>query len=263
MSIRFFSIALLAAVCVWPVGQIAAAEKKEKAKAASPFKVLVFTKTTGHRHDSIEVGTALVKKLGEENGFAVDATEDSSKFTAESLKDYQVVMFLNTTGDVLDGTQEKVFEQYIRSGRGYVGVHSASDTEKSWPFYETLVGAIFNGHPATQLAKIQVVDKNHPATAHLSDIWERTDEWYNFRKLPADVKVLLKMDTKSYSGSGHGDNHPMCWYHAVDAGRAFYTGLGHTKESYADPVFQKHLLGGIVYASGVLEKAPAKDKKKK
>ena len=263
MSIRFLSFALLAAACFLPVGHLAAAEKKEKIKALSPFKVLVFTKTTEFRHDSIEVGTELVKKLGQENGFAVDATEDANKFTVEALKDYQVVIFLNTTGDVLDGTQEKVFEQYIRSGRGYVGVHAASDTEKSWPFYETLVGAIFNGHPATQSAKIQVLDKKHPATAHLSDIWESTDEWYNFRKPPTDVHVLLKMDTKSYSGSGHGDNHPMCWYHGVDAGRSFYTGLGHTKESYADPVFQKHLLGGIVYASGVLEKAPTKDKKKK
>lgn len=263
MSIRFLSIALLAAACAWPVGQIAAADKKESTKMTSPFKALVFTKTTEFRHDSIEVGTALVKKLGEENGFAVDATEDANKFTAEALKDYQVVIFLNTTGDVLDGTQEKVFEQYIRSGHGYVGVHSASDTEKSWPFYETLVGAIFNGHSSVQPAKIQVLDKKHPATAHLSDIWERTDEWYNFRKPPTDVHVLMKMDEKSYSGGGHGDNHPICWYHSVDAGRSFYTGLGHTKECYADPVFQKHLLGGIVYASGVLEKASAKDKKKK
>lgn len=260
--IRFLTTALLVGAVAWPTA-LAAAEKKDKDKAKEgPMKVLVFSKTKGFRHDSIETGVEMVKKLGTENGFVVDATEDSAQFTVEVLKNYKVVMFLNTTGDVLDDTQQKVFEEYIRIGNGYVGVHSASDTEYDWPFYGMLVGAYFKSHPNIQKAKINVVDKTHPATAHLSDVWERTDEWYNFRMPPSEVQVLMKLDEKSYQGGENGDNHPVCWFHAVDAGRSFYTELGHTKESYADPLYQKHLLGGILYASGILEK-PAKDKKKK
>ena len=145
--------------------------------------------------------------------------------------------------------------------------HSASDTEYEWPFYGQLVGAYFAGHPAQQKAKIIVVDKTHPATMHLPEVWERFDEWYNFRMPPTDVQVLLKIDEKSYDANDSGkhamgDNHPMAWCHLVDAGHAFYTELGHTKESYADPLYLKHLLGGILYASGILDKG-AKDKKKK
>jgi uncharacterized protein len=262
--IRFLTTALIVSTFAWTAGPLSAAEKKDKEKAEKdgPFKVLVFSKTQGFRHDCIETATAEVKKLGEANGFGVDATEDAGQFTVEVLKNYKVVMFLCTTGNVLDDTQQKVFEEYIRIGNGYVGVHSASDTEYDWPFYATLVGAYFKSHPAQQKAKVEVVDKNHPSTAHLPDVWERFDEWYNFRMPPTDVHVLLKIDEKSYMGGENGDNHPMCWYHSVDAGRAFYTELGHTKESYADPLYQKHLLGGIMYASGTLEK-PAKDKKKK
>ncbi len=263
MSIRFLTLLLLAATFMWPAGQATAAEKKDKTPAITPMKILVFSKTNGFRHDSIETGIAAVKKMGEENSFGVDATEDSAKFTADFLKDFKVVIFLSTTGDILNDTQQKVFESYIRSGHGYVGVHSASDTEYDWPFYGTLVGAYFKGHPHIQPAKLTVIDKNHPATAHLNDTWERTDEWYNFRKPPEGVRVLLKIDEKSYTGGENGDNHPMAWCHEVDAGRAFYTELGHTKESYADPMYLKHLLGGIVYASGIMEKSPAKDKKKK
>lgn len=264
MSIRFLTTALIVGTLAWPAAPLSAAEKKPKKEEAGPLKVLVFSKTKGFRHDSIEVGIETVKKLGTDNGFGVDATEDSAQFTVEVLKQYKVVMFLNTTGDVLDDTQQKVFEEYIRIGNGYVGVHSASDTEYDWPFYGKLVGAYFAGHPDQQKAKLQVLDKTHPSTAHLPDTWERFDEWYNFKKAPEGVKVLIKIDEKSYNpgGSAMGDNHPMCWYHTIDAGRSFYTASGHTKESYADPLFQKHLLGGILYASGVLEK-PAKDKKKK
>lgn len=262
MSYRSFITALVVGALIGSAAPASAADKKDKEKAAGSMKLLVFSKTKGFRHDSIEVGVEAVKKLGTENGFVVDATEDAGQFTVDVLKNYKVVMFLNTTGDVLDDQQQKVFEEYIRIGNGYVGVHSASDTEYDWPFYGQLVGAYFKSHPNIQKAKLQVVDKTHPATAHLSDVWERTDEWYNFRMAPTEVSVLLKIDEMSYEGGQNGDNHPMCWYHQIDAGRAFYTALGHTKESYADPLFQKHLLGGIVYASGVLEK-PTKDKKKK
>ena len=234
------------------------------ATAAEELKVLVFSKTAGFRHDSIPAGIELVKKLGAENGFGVDATEDATQFTVATLKNYKVVIFLNTTGDVLNDEQQKVFEQYIAIGNGYVGVHSASDTEYEWPWYGKLVGAYFAGHPNQQKAKITVVDKANPATAHLPAVWERFDEWYNFKKAPEGVTVLLTIDEKSYQpgDKAMGENHPMAWFHDVEGGgRAFYTELGHTKESYADPAYQKHLLGGIQYAAGLLEKPKPKKKK--
>jgi type 1 glutamine amidotransferase len=264
MSLRLLTTAFTMGALAWGSSSATAADKKDKDQAAGPFKVLVFSKTKGFRHDSIETGIEAVKKLGAQNGFGVDATEDSGQFTVEVLKNYKVVMFLNTTGDVLDDQQQKVFEEYIRSGNGWMGVHSASDTEYDWPFYAKLVGAHFAGHPAIQTAKLNVLDKKHPATMHLPDIWERKDEWYNFKKPPEGVNVLIKIDEKSYDagGSANGDNHPMCWYHEIDAGRSFYTAGGHTKESYSEPEFVQHLLGGILYVSRVLDQ-PSKGKKKK
>ena len=234
------------------------------AMAAEEVKVLVFSKTAGFRHDCIPTATEAVKKLGTENGFGVDATEDAGQFTPETLKKYKAVVFLCTTGHVLNGEQQKIFEQYIAAGNGFVGVHSATDTEYEWEWYGKLVGAYFAGHPAQQKAKLTVVDKTNVATAHLPAVWERFDEWYNFRKAPEGVTVLLTIDEKSYQpgDKAMGDNHPMAWFHDVEGGgRAFYTELGHTKESYADPLYQKHLLGGIEYAAGMLDKSKGKKKK--
>lgn len=245
------------------LGLALAAVLGSAASAAEEFKMLVFSKTAGFRHDSIPVGIEAMKKLGAENNFGVDATEDNKLFTVDNLKKYKVVMFLNTTMNVLEPEQETVFEQYIKAGNGYVGVHSASDTEYDWPFYAKLVGAHFAGHPNQQKAKLDVVDKKHPSTAHLPEVWERFDEWYNFRKAPEGVKVLIKIDEKSYQpgGSAMGENHPMSWYHEIDGGRSFYTAGGHTKESYAEPLFLQHVLGGIMYASGVLDQPKGKKKK--
>jgi cytochrome c len=220
------------------------------APAADEAKVLVFSKTKGFRHDSIEVGTQAIKEIGKEGGFAVDATEDSGQFNDETLRKYRAVVWLNTTGDVLDDAQQAAFERFIKAGGGYAGVHSASDTEYDWPWYGKLVGAYFKSHPHQQKAKLEVLDKKHPSTAHLPDVWERFDEWYTFRKAPEKVKVLIKIDEKSYEGGGMDNNHPVCWYQDIDGGRAFYTASGHTKESYAEPEFRKHLLGGIRYAIG-------------
>ena len=215
--------------------------------AADELKVLVFSKTKGFRHDSIEVGTQALKEIGKEAGWAVDATEDSTLFNDDTLKKYRAVVWLNTTGDVLDEAQQGAFERFIKAGGGYAGVHSASDTEYDWAWYGKLVGAYFKSHPNQQKAKLNVVDKKHPATAHLPDVWERKDEWYNFKKPPTGVNVLIKIDEKSYDpgGSANGDNHPVCWFHEIDAGRSFYTAGGHTKESYSEPEFVQHLLGGM------------------
>jgi len=210
--------------------------------------VLIFSKTNGYRHESIPAGIAAIKKLGEENKFSVDATEDSLAFTDENLAKYKAVIFLNPTQNVLGEEQQKALENYIHKGGGFVGVHAATDCEYNWPWYVKMVGASFLSHPAQQMAKIVVKDKNNPATKHLPTIWERKDEWYNFKNINPDVHVLLTIDETSYTGGKNGDTHPMAWYHAYDGGRAFYTALGHTVESYSDPVFLQHLLGGIQYA---------------
>lgn len=213
-------------------------------------RILVFAKTAGFYHESIPDGSAAIRQLGDQHSFDVDTTTNASFFTDDSLKKYSAIVFLNTTGDVLDHYQEAAFERYIQSGGGYVGIHAATDCEYDWGWYGRLAGAYFNGHPEQQEAVINVVDKNNDATKHLPAQWKRKDEWYNFKKLSTDVHVLLTIDEKSYKGGTNGDNHPMAWYHEYDGGRAFYTELGHTKESYADSLYLNHLLGGIQYAIG-------------
>lgn len=216
----------------------------------APAAILVFYKTAGFHHQSIPDGIAAIQKLGTENNFTVDTTKDASHFTPEELKKYDVVVFLNTTGNVLDSVQQAAFEQYIRSGKGYVGVHAATDTEYDWPWYNKLAGAYFSSHPKIQDAKVQVVNKKHPSTAMLPDVWERRDEWYNFKSINPDITVLALLDEKSYKGGTNGDHHPFAWYHEFDGGRAWYTAGGHTSESYKEPLFLQHLLGGIKYAIG-------------
>lgn len=219
-------------------------------KAKTP-KILVFAKTAGFHHNSIAVGIPAIIKLGQENNFLVDTTTDSSKFTEQNLKQYAAVVFLSTTGNVLSDEEQKAFEHYIQSGKGFVGVHAATDTEYDWPWYNKLVGAYFLGHPKQQEAIINVVDSNFIATKGLPHTWKRFDEWYNFKEFHwDDVHVLLTIDESSYTGGANGKYHPMSWYHSYDGGRAFYTELGHTDESYADPLYLGHLLGGIKYAMG-------------
>ncbi len=213
-------------------------------------RILVFSKTAGFRHSSIPNGKAAIIELGKQNNFDVDTTEDANYFTEDSLKNYSAVVFLSTTMDVLNNHQEADFERYIQAGGGFVGIHSATDTEYDWGWYGRLVGAYFNGHPKPQQAKIQVVDATHISTKHLPAEWTRTDEWYNFKKLNKDVHVLLKIDEKSYEGGTNGNDHPMAWYHEFDGGRAFYTELGHTEESWKEDNYLKHVLGGIQYAIG-------------
>ena len=210
--------------------------------------VLVFSKTNGFRHSSIPVGITAIKAMGEANKFMVEATEDSLAFTDENLAKYKAVIFLSTTGNVLGEAQEKALEKFIQQGGGFVGVHAAADCEYDWPWYVKMVGASFLSHPEQQVAKLLVKDKSHRSTKHLPDTWERKDEWYNFKSMNPDVKVLITIDENSYKGGANGDNHPMAWFHAYDGGRAFYTELGHTEESFSEPLYLQHLLGGIQYA---------------
>ncbi|WP_369231882.1 ThuA domain-containing protein [Streptomyces sp. R21] len=217
-------------------------------------RVLVLSKTAGFRHDSIPDGVTALRQLGETGGFTVDATEDAAAFTSANLRRYDAVVFLSTTGDVLDAAQQTAFEGYIRHGGGYVGIHAAADTEYDWAFYGGLAGAYFQSHPAIQPATVNVEDRAHPATSGLTRTWDRTDEWYNYRSNPRErAHVLASLDETSYTGGTMNGDHPIAWCQTYQGGRAFYTGGGHTKESYAEPAFRQHLLGGIRYAFGAAQ----------
>jgi len=213
-------------------------------------KVLVFSKTNGYRHESIEAGIAAIKKLGAENNFDVDATEDSLYLSDDNFKKYKTVIFLSTTGTILGKDQELALQNFIHNGGGFVGIHAATDCEYEWAWYVKMIGGSFLSHPQQQEAKLIIVDNTHPSTKHLPATWQRKDEWYNFKNLNPDVTVLIKIDETSYTGGKNGDNHPMAWYHSYDGGKIFYTELGHTNESYSDPLYLQHVLGGIQYAMG-------------
>jgi hypothetical protein len=145
--------------------------------------ILVFTKTMGYRHKSIEKGVETLKNLGKENNYVLTQTEDSLQFNDTNLKKYDLVLFLSTTMDVLGPEQEEAFKKYINKGGNYMGIHAATDTEYDWPWYGKLVGAYFASHPNdpnVREAKMNVVNKQHLATAHLNDTWVRNDEWYNY-----------------------------------------------------------------------------------
>ncbi|MET0637484.1 MAG: ThuA domain-containing protein [Chitinophagaceae bacterium] len=214
-------------------------------------RVLIFSKTAGYHHGSIPNGIEAIKKLGKENGFLVDTTTNAALFNEDSLSKYAAVIFLNTTGELLNNFQEADFERYIQAGGGFVGVHSATDSEYDWGWYGRLVGGYFNGHPAgTPQAMLHVVDRTNGSTKHLPADWQRVDEWYNYKKLNPDNQVLIELDESSYTGGTNGKKHPIAWWHNYDGGRAWYTGLGHTEASYTEAPFLQHLLGGILYAIG-------------
>ncbi len=211
-------------------------------------KVLVFSKTAGFRHESIEDGKQALIRLGQEHGFEVDTTEDASLFHEENLKKYNAVIFLSTTMNVLDPIQQGDFKRYIEAGGGFVGIHAAADTEYEWPWFGKLVGAWFMSHPHIQEATLtRVGDFGENATP---DSWTREDEWYNYKKISDHINVIYNLDESTYEGGLNGDKHPISWYHEFSGGRSFYTGLGHTRESYADSLFLRHLMEGIRYAMG-------------
>jgi glucose/arabinose dehydrogenase/type 1 glutamine amidotransferase len=219
-------------------------------KRSSKSTILVFFKTGGYYHESIPTGVKAIQDLGEKNGFNVDTTTNANMFAEDSLKKYACLVFLSSTGEILSGNQEIAIERYMQAGGGFVGIHAATDAEYDWSWYVKMIGASFKSHPEQQEATLIINDKNHPSTDSLPATWTRKDEWYNFKNLNPDVKVLISIDEKSYKGGENGDKHPMAWYHNFDGGRVFYTELGHTNESYTEPMFLKHILGGIQYAIG-------------
>ncbi|WP_345948175.1 ThuA domain-containing protein [Mucilaginibacter sp. PAMB04274] len=213
-------------------------------------KVLIFCKTAGFHHKSIGPGITALQLLGKQNKFNVDTTTDATRFSYNNLKKYDAVIFLNTTGDVLNDAQQLEFQKYIRSGKGFVGIHAATDTEYEWPWYGQLSGAYFSSHPKVQQAVLQVVEPANDFTKHLPAKWTKTDEWYNFKWISDKLHVVLTLDESSYTGGKNGVGHPMSWYQEFEGGRVFTTALGHTDESYTDPLFLQHVLAGIKYAIG-------------
>lgn len=244
------AILVTASACA-PAPASTAALSSCHAPLTMPARILVFSRTSGYRHGSIEAGVAAVRQLGTALGFGVDHTEDPVAFEPDRLGPYRAVMFLNTTQDVLAPSQQAALEAFVLGGGGFVGVHAAADTEYEWPWYGQLVGAWFKSHPAIQEAVLARRDSTHPSTRCLPASWRRTDEWYDFRSLPpAAATILLSIDERSYQGGAMGEFHPMAWAQQVGGGRAWYTALGHTVASYREPAFLDHLAGGILWVIG-------------
>ena len=242
------------------IAEVKLVEVKVTDVKVTELRVLLFTKTAGYRHKSIAAGRAAIKNLAQSNGFTLVSSQNATLFSDEKLQQFNAIIFLNTTGNILTAEQQASFERYIQSGGGYVGIHAATDTEPNWPWYGKLVGAYFASHPKPQAAIMMVNDNGHQSTAHLSSQWQRYDEWYNFKALNPKVNILISLDETSYQGGKNGKHHPIAWYHEYDGGRAFYTGGGHSKKSYAEPEFLQHLLGGILYSAGYSAGARFKDK---
>lgn len=228
----------------------------DPAETADP-RVLVFSKTAGYRHASIEPGIEALRRLAAEHGLELDATEDAAEFTPDHLAGYRAVIFLSTTGDVLDEVQQEALTGFVRAGGGFVGIHAASDTEYDWPWYGRLVGGYFNGHPGgpnVREGTLMVAEPRHAAAVGLPNPWTRTDEWYDIRNQAPDVTVLLNVDETTYKTPSENPApapRPIAWLHEFDGGRSFYTALGHTSESFTEPAFLDHVWGGLRYVLGI------------
>ncbi|WP_264489812.1 ThuA domain-containing protein [Luteolibacter arcticus] len=224
---------------------------------AHGIDVLVFSKTTGFRHTSIPAGVTALTELGAAHHFGVTFTENSAEFISQ-LPNHQVVVFLNTTGDVLDASQEAAFKTWYQNGRGFVGIHAACDAETGWPWFMDMIGAKFSGHPAIQTAEVKFLDRVHPitnvidpATGQRIERWSRSDEWYNFTASPrGKAHVLAVLSESTYTGGAHGDDHPIAWCRDFDGGRSAYLGMGHTDETYSNAIFGGLLTNAIEWAGG-------------
>ncbi len=215
--------------------------------------LLIFSKTNGFRHESIETGQQALSILAQDEGLSVTVTEEADYFLSENFPEYDAVLFLNTDGNIFEDSHREALRAFVEDGGGFIGIHGASATEREWAWFRELIGARFANHPNDPNvfeAAIRVVDTGHPATEMLPERWVRDDEWYNFDEIPENVHVLLEMDTDSYEGSEHPGDHPIAWVHENVGGRVFYTALGHTPESYWDEYFMGHIRGGIRYVLG-------------
>ncbi len=223
------------------------------------FRALLFTKTAGYHHESINAGVDALKVMSEKHFFKVDWHEDATRFSDKSLENYDVIIFLNTSDDILNDEQQSAMERFIRSGKGFVGLHAAADTEYDWEWYTKMIGMMFKIHPQIQTARLNVIDSNFPGMEMMPSKRLWTDEFYTFGSLLNDkLNYLITVDENSYKpnakwgdneSTGMGDFHPISWYHYYDGGRAFYTALGHVQGAYSDDLFLEHLYGAIYWAA--------------
>ena len=228
------------------------------ASAQAQFRALLITTTRGFQHESINAGVLALQELAKKNNFNLKLFEDPKVFNDDFLKQFQVIIFLNTTGDIFDSAQQKAIERFIQRGKGFVGIHSASDTEYGWDWYRKLVGRMFHIHPAIQTARMNIVDNTFPGLQGFAGNKWWTDEWYEFG--PEEItglNYILAVDESTYNpkvewadkkGNGMRKFHPIAWYHNYDGGRAFYTALGHMPSDYSDAVFLNHVYAGIFWA---------------
>jgi cytochrome c len=218
------------------------------------YKVLVFTKAAGERHASTPAGVSALRALGNERRFTVEVTDDARKFDRAHLEQFRAVVFLNTTGDVLDDAQQSAFEAYFHDGGGFVGIHAAIDAEPGWQFMSDLLGARATGESDTAQATIKVADRVHEASKSLPEYWTRTDRWYNFdRNVRGISHVLATVDENTYSGGTNGSDHPVAWCKDYKGGRSFYTAGGHTPSTFGEDRFREHLAGAVAWAAGIAD----------
>ena len=230
--------------------------QQEKSAQLKNKHVLVFTKNgKGYVHENIPASIAALQKLGIENGFTTDTTTNATLFTDDNLKKYDAIIFSNTNNDVFDTEEQKVaFMRYIQAGGGFMGIHSASGTERKWKWFKLMLGATFLRHPPFQKFTVYVLDKKHAAVKKLVPQWETNDECYYFKEINPAIKVLLVSDIASIKDTGDGKNatpdifgnrYPAAWCHEFDGGRIFYTALGHSKEDYANATYLAHLVEAL------------------
>lgn len=223
--------------------------------------LLIYTHNgKGYVHENIPASVKALGEICKAQGWTFEASEDPALFTAQNLKKYDCLVFSNTNNETFDTEAQKMaFQQYIRGGGGFVGIHSACGSERAWPWFWANLGSKFVRHPKLQPFPIKVIDKNNPATAHLPETWAWEDEFYYMNQLNPDIHVLLagvttdlEDDKKAeYPGETFGQLFPLSWVHQFDGGRQFYTALGHKSEYYSDPNFRQHLLGGMKWAMNI------------
>ncbi|MBC8027479.1 MAG: ThuA domain-containing protein [Steroidobacteraceae bacterium] len=227
--------------------------------AASKATILVYSGSTGFRHDSIPAGVAAVRKIAEKSGYVVEATEDPEVFTAEKLGKFKAIVFVSSTTDPkkpesewFTGARRDALQGFLKAGKGIVGLHAAGDSHYHWGWYGQMIGGYFERHPkGTPTGTLTVVDARHPATAKLPKTVTRIDEWYYYKDFDPTVRVLITVDPKTI-GEGEADVNPnaIVWSHDFGGGRVFYSGLGHTAESYDEPYMVTLITGGLAYAVG-------------
>lgn len=212
---------------------------------AGKSKIFILTETKGYRHESIEAGLAMFNKRADDWRVEISHAEESAVMKEQDIKEYDIIVLLNSTGNIFTEEEQALLEEYLAAGGAILGIHAAADAEYDWPWYGQMLGGWFRSHPEIQEAKCLVADGNHPVATGLPAVWERTDEWYNFKHLSHDNKVILLLDESTYSGGIHGDYHPISWCREWGGGRIFYTGMGHTAETYSEPLFQTHIQNAI------------------